>query len=610
MPFGLANAPATFQAMMNHILRDMLDVGVIVYIDDILIYSNTEEEHTRLVSEVLVRLEQHGLAASIDKCVFHTQKVDFLGYVVSDQGISMAQDKVETILKWASPRNVKDVQTFIGFANFYRRFIDGFSKICKPITDTTKESNGKNFVWSAACEEAFSKLRQRFTEAPILRHFDPSLETQLETDASDFAIGAILSQQFLSRWHPCAFHSRKMAAAEINYEIHDKEMLAIVAAFKEWRRYLESPATTVMIYTDHKNLEYFMTTKILNRRQARWAQELAEFDFKIIYRQGSSNGKPDALSRRSEYRPEGGGTDGNQPIHTVLSHNQVDLNSLNGRPTGSTKERAPVITISSTGVMNTVSKKPDVVICSSGKLREKAIIQFSTELLNKVHAASQTDEAYQKTLEATLKGSDKSFFSIDNSLLLYKQRLYIPDDDSLKLNIAQDDHDSKCAGHLGMDKTTELMSRNFYWPKMAEWVADYVRSCHQCQQNKSARHAKYGLLQPLELPSAPWTSISMDFITELPESNGYTSIWVIVDRFSKMTHFIPLKQPAGAKELARIFVKVIWRLHGLPTDIISDRDARFTSLFGNLCAKCWKSDNACQHHFTLKLTDKRNGSTK
>jgi hypothetical protein len=239
MPFGLANAPATFQAMMQEILRDLLDHGVVVYIDDILIYSESESQHELLVSEVLRRLQEHGLAGAIDKSEFHKSSVEFLGYIIMADGVAMSEEKLLAIREWAEPKNVKDVQSFIGFANFYRRFIEGFSRVCKPLTDTSK-GQGKNFSWDKVCARTFEELKQRFTSAPILRHFNPSLQPIMETDASDFAIGAVLSQRFEDcKLHPNAFFSRKMEPAEINYEIHDKEMLAIVAALKEWKRYLE-----------------------------------------------------------------------------------------------------------------------------------------------------------------------------------------------------------------------------------------------------------------------------------------------------------------------------------------------------------------------------------
>ena len=164
--------------------------------------------------------------------------------------------------------------------------------------------------------------------------------------------------------------------------------------------------------------------------------------------------------------------------------------------------------------------------------------------------------------------------------LYFKNRLYIPEDSMLRRDILESEHDTKVAGHMGQDKTVELIKRNFYWPSMVNDIEDYVRSCEVCQRTKTPRHARYGLLHPLELAYTPWESISMDFITELPESNGCTQIWVIVDRFTKMAHFIALRDDAKkAEDLARIFVKNIWRLHGLPISIVSDRDARFTALF-------------------------------
>jgi hypothetical protein len=207
MPFGLANAPATFQNMMNEILRDLIDQGVVVYIDDILIYSETEEEYKRLVNDVLKRLHDNGLALAPEKCEWHVSKVEFLGYVISAEGVSMAQDKVEDILNWETPKTVKDIQSFMGFANFYRRFIRNFSMLTKYLTDLTKK--GKRWEWTQRANNCFEELKLRFTSAPILRHFDPSLPAIVETDASDFAIGAVLSQysEEDKLLHPVAFHS-------------------------------------------------------------------------------------------------------------------------------------------------------------------------------------------------------------------------------------------------------------------------------------------------------------------------------------------------------------------------------------------------------------------
>jgi len=195
--------------------------------------------------------------------------------------------------------------------------------------------------------------------------------------------------------------------------------------------------------------------------------------------------------------------------------------------------------------------------------------------------AADSDQTYLATLKALLKGDSKvdTNFNIEKDLLLYKNRWYIPKDEGIRRTIMEAEHDSKIAGHFGTYKTIGRVRANFYWPKMDENITDYVRSCDVCQRNKVIRHKKYGLLEPLEVPMRPWTAISMDFIVGLPKSDGYTKIWVIVDRFSKMAHFIRLRTEEDIKELALTFVKEIWRLHGLPESIVFDRDTQFTSKF-------------------------------
>jgi len=252
--------------MMNKILREFWDHGVVVYVDDILIYSENMDDHIKLVQKVLDRLEQHDLAVSLKKSVFHQEEVEFLGYIVKTSGVTMSDRRVESVQKWAHPRSVKEVQIFIGFANFYRRFIKDFSKVCKPITEMLK-GNPKDFHWGREQEEAFEELKRRFTTAPILSHFYPGRKTVVETDASDFALGCVLSQYQGRRFHPVAFHSRKLNSAERNYEIHDKELLAIMEAFKEWKRYLWGEEEPVTVYTDHQNLQSFLTKKVWNQRQ-------------------------------------------------------------------------------------------------------------------------------------------------------------------------------------------------------------------------------------------------------------------------------------------------------------------------------------------------------
>jgi len=234
MPFGLVNGPATFQTMMNKILREFLDHRVVVYLDDILIYSENMDYHIKLVQKVLDPLEQHDLAVWLQKSVFHQEEVVFLGYIVKASGVTMSNRNVKSVQNWAHPRSVKEVQIFIGFAKTYRRFIKDFSNVCKPITETLRGS-AKDFHWGREQEEAFEELKRRFTTAPILSHFYPGRKTVVGTEASDFALGFVLSQYQGRRLHPVAFHSRTLTSAERNYEIDDKELPAIMEEVEEWK---------------------------------------------------------------------------------------------------------------------------------------------------------------------------------------------------------------------------------------------------------------------------------------------------------------------------------------------------------------------------------------
>jgi Reverse transcriptase (RNA-dependent DNA polymerase)/RNase H-like domain found in reverse transcriptase/Integrase zinc binding domain/Chromo (CHRromatin Organisation MOdifier) domain len=305
MPFGLSNAPATFQAYINHALRGLVDVTCVVYLDDILIYSEDPRQHTQAVRDVLERLQQHQLFANLDKCEFSTERVEFLGFVIGPDGISMEPSRIAAIEDWPVPKSVRDVQVFLGFANFYRRFVLAYSRVAKGLSDLLKGSDktGSKFVWTKEAAESFKKLKATFTTAPMLRHFDPSLRILVETDASGFAVAGTISQLFGeeadARWHPIAFYSKKMTAVECRYETHDTELLAIVLAFRTWRHYLAYSQRPIVVKTDHNNLKYFMTKRKLNSRQARWAEELAAFDFVLEYRAGRSN-PADGPSRRPD----------------------------------------------------------------------------------------------------------------------------------------------------------------------------------------------------------------------------------------------------------------------------------------------------------------------
>ncbi len=269
MPFGLSNSPAVFQALVNDVLRDMVDQFIYVYLDDILIFSSSLQEHVQHVRRVLQRLLENGLFVKAEKCAFHAQSVPFLGFIVSPEGVRMDPDKVKAVVSWPTPDSRKALQRFLGFAKFYRRFIRNFSQLAAPLTALT--STKMAFRWSNAAEAAFTKLRSRFVSASILRAPDPTCQFVVEVDASEVGVGAVLSQRATSddKMHSCMFFSHRLSPAERNYDIGNRELLAVKLALEEWRHWLEGSGVPFVVWTNHKNLEYIQSAKRLNSRQAR-----------------------------------------------------------------------------------------------------------------------------------------------------------------------------------------------------------------------------------------------------------------------------------------------------------------------------------------------------
>ncbi len=287
MPFGLTNAPSVFQRYMNHIFYDLLDMFVVIYIDDILVFSRTKEEHIQHVKEVLKRLELYKLQAKLSKSFFNQTKIEFLGFILSESGISLAQDKLKVIKDWPIPKNLVELQSFLGFANFYRQSIRDYSLIVLPLTDLTRRSI--KWIWNEDAQEAFIGLKTAMANAPTRKHPDFDRKFTLETDASNYALGAALLQlNDQGELLPILFHSRKLSKSELNYSVYDKELLAIVEAFSLWRHFLIASPEPISVLSDHRNLIYFTKRRMLTPRHARWALILSEFNYIIDYRPGST----------------------------------------------------------------------------------------------------------------------------------------------------------------------------------------------------------------------------------------------------------------------------------------------------------------------------------
>lgn len=337
------------------------------------------------------------------------------------------------------------------------------------------------FEWSKEAEEAFQSLKTAFTTAPVLRLFDPDRPCIVETDASDYVSACVLSQKDdQGILHPVAYFSKKHTPAECNYEIYDKELLAVIRCFEEWRAYLEGSPEPIEVLTDHRNLEYFMTSKLLNCRQVRWSEFLSRFNFKIVFRPGKQGAKPDALTRRSGDLPKEGD-------ERLLHQSRVVLKSQN----------------------------LDLGVFASGFEELSDLEKLFSEGYEKDMAPSeylkQLKEGFRQSKDISLGDCQEV-----EGRLQYRRAWYVPDLDSLRLEILRTHHDVPSAGHPGRAKTFELVSREYYWPGMRKFVERYVRNCDTCRRTKAVRHAAYGVLKPLPFPRRPWEDVSVDFVVCLP----------------------------------------------------------------------------------------------
>jgi len=460
------------------------------------------------------------------------------------------------------------VQAFIGFANFYRRFIEGYSEQILPLTQLTKKN--ELWLWSTQCQMAFESLKTAFMSAPILVHWDPDNLMIVETDTSDHALAAILSTRVNGNIHLIAFHSRTFSATELNYDVYDKELLAIFEAFRKWRHYLEGIPTPVDVFMDHKNLVYFCESKALSRRQARWSEFLSQFNLTIKFCPGRLGAKPDTLTRYWDvYDKER--TTNSRPLFT---QSQLDIDPSSNITTA--------LTLQAASILDTRSLTTDI---------QTAVLADPT-LARRLEPGENTNEPH---------------WSVgDDGILLPNERTFVPESNNLHLRVLRARHNHQLASHMGQEKTYQLVCRDYSWLGMQEFIKDYVKTCSVCMRNKPKRHKPYRLLKQLPIPPQLWESISMDFIEQLPESQGFTDILVVVDRLTKQAIFTPTQRSIDATGLAEDFVRNVFSKHRVLTYVTSDRGSEFVSKFFKALALTLDM----KLHFTSGYHPEANGQTE
>ena len=563
-PFGLANAPSTFQRYVNWTLRDFLDDFVSAYLNNIIIFTDSSlSDHHAHVRTILNRLQEAGLHLELKKCEFDVTRTKYLGFIVeAGKGTLMDPDKVKAIQEWQAPRTISGVRGFLGFANFYRKFIPHFARLVEPLVQLTKKN--AMFTWGQEQDKSFKALKKAFLSNEVLITFNSERRTVLECDSSGHAIGGTLSQEDdKGNLRTVAYLLKKLLAHKANYLIHDKELLAVIYCLREWDAELRSVREFEVI-TDHKNLEYFTKKQKMTERHVRWSVELSRFgNMRIYYRPGKENVRADALSRRDQDAPQ---DDSNERVTTR------DFIML------TPAERQEPVRVFNTHV------GPQAVI--SPTLPQPP---DEEELINR-HWTTAEDEdlLYQEVKNAVQEGqrslstTRKIAVSLsdcstnDKGRLLWRNRTWVPESEPLRTGIIQIAHLSLQTGHPGREETYRIVAREWYWPRMSDDIRRFVRNCELCRKSTPWRDGRHGYLRPLPVPSRTWQHLTVDFITGLPLSRGNTNLMVVKDRLGKGVVLIPMNK-IETLDVAWAFVREVYRHHSLPLSITSDRGPQFAS---------------------------------
>ncbi|WVZ88332.1 LOW QUALITY PROTEIN: hypothetical protein U9M48_034866 [Paspalum notatum var. saurae] len=482
MPFGLTNAPETFHALMNTIFQPLLRKGVLVFVDDILIYSHTLEEHLHLLQQVFTILEQHQLYLKLSKCSFAQQSLEYLGHIISEQGVATDPHKTTAIANWPTPTDTKQLRGFLVLSGYYRKFIKNYGSISRPLTDFLKKN--ALFHWKNDLQLSFDTLKQALVSASVLALPNFSQGFTIETDASSVGIGAVLSQN----GHPISYLSKALSPKAQALSTYEKECLALIMVVTKWKSYLQPKEFTIL--TDHKSLIHLGDQKLLGRHATK-------------------------------------------SIHQTIGTSIQNL--LQARQS---EQSTPLVISSST-----------------------------PRWLEIIIEGYQQDSTKQLLAELAISGSNDKGFTLLDGIVRYKGRIWLGNHKEAHQAVLLALHSSGLGDHSSVTATYNKVKSLFAWPMMKKDVHDYVATCEVCAQAKSEHCRLPSLLQPLPIPLTAWHTIIQ----------GFDTILVVIDKLTKYAHFICLSYPYTATSVAQAFLTNVYKLHGMPSTIISGCDIIFSS---------------------------------
>ena len=652
MPFGYRNGPAVFQRVMQSVLAPFLWIFALVYIDDIVIYSKTFNEHLNHLDKVFGAIEKSGITLSPAKCHLAYQSLKLLGQKVSRLGLSTHKEKVDAIRELSAPKNVHELQMFLGMMVYFSSYIPFYAWIVAPLFELLKKSSA--WEWGNSQQEAFNLAKTALTSAPVRAHAIPGLGYRVYSDACDVGIAAILQQiqpikirdlkgtkgyEKLKSAHEkglpipqmvipiskdeelphpgtwdkdfentmvhvervIAYWSRTLKSAERNYSPTEREALALRDGLIKFQPYIEGEKIEAI--TDHAALIWSRTFQNVNRRLLTWGTVFAAYpDLKIVHRAGRVHSNVDPISRLRRNIPYQDGPSADDSIATVLDSEMDPLENLYSEISPQFEARTlQLMADYEEENLKVMTKVHSTSVDISNDYQEEITIPYVTaKTFNLVSSLSKEEiqifvdayakDPYFKRIRSELRQEPNwispkhpLFMENEEGLLYFEDwngnyRLCVPKDEQPKL--LSEVHDEITEGaHAGYHKTYNKLASTFYWPRMSRDVKKFVISCDICQKAKPRKHAPIGLLQPLPIPEKPFEVVTMDFITELPDSLGYDAILVIVDKLTKYAIFIPTNGTVNEEGTAKLFFEHVLSKFGIPRQIVSDRDPRWTSTF-------------------------------
>lgn len=512
--FGLTNAPATQQRLVDLLFGPEFELKVFAYLDDIIVISKTFEEHVSLLSRVLNKLRNAHLTINLDKCQLFRSKLRYLGYIVDERGLRTDPEKVDAILNYPTPANKKEVKRFLGTASWYRRFIPNFSTIAGPLNKlTSTKKTSPTFQWSAEADIAFLELKSLLVQAPVLACPNFNFPFEVHTDASNYGVGAMLAQTIDGAEHPVAYMSRSLTGAEKNYSVTEREALAVLIALEHWRCYLEN-GQSFTVFTDHSALKWFLSLSNPTGRLARWGVRLSSFNFNIKHRRGKDNVIPDTLSRLVPVAD----ISGSQSISPPETEDEWFLNIFNG-------------------VQHTPVSFPNY------RVENNKLFRY---MKNKNVLTTEFDWKEVVPLE-------------------------------LRKEIIEKNHSEPVSGHFGVFKTYKRLTLRYYWPGVYSDVVKFISQCEICLAYKPPNHTVLGKMGRPKVCSRPFQTVSIDLVGPLPNSrkqNAY--IFVVTCCFSKYCVLLPLRR-ATAELVTKNLENNIFLVHGVPQTVILDNGCQFIS---------------------------------